>query len=420
MGPPKPLAGAAIRIKVAIAALAVLAIGAWLAPRLTTVAPSEERAAPLLEEQVMQREAPRPFRGVADLVSQVPVRGVAVHPAIEPGAQTTDDFAPATLPRPPGYGVPLGSGFVLSHRLVMNGERSGRVANGTATAPATLVAYDESTGLLLLRTSPPTADAAAVATTLPASGALIVGAASFNGREVTLPVFVTEVGDEFLRISGDGGAPGMPLFDAEGKLIALTVGPGEARTVRSAIDRLLNRAMAESRPMSFGIATQDNAGALQSMFGEGGVIVVDVLRDGPAASAGIRVGDVITSVNGAAVASSSDLQRALSSDSSAATFTIRRQRKTVTLSAVPITSYDAAALSDRPRPAEVSWAASEVMPADRLRALAIPPDARVLSLNLRTPPSAAAARRDAATSGTIVLLLEHEERRFFVAAGSTP
>jgi serine protease DegQ len=412
----KLLSSGALKIKVGAASVALLLAGYWLAPpRSASLAPSEERAAPLLEEQVQQREAAQPFRGVQDIADRIEVRGVAIH--LQTNQTDADnDFVPSRPAGVEAFGVPLGGGFVLTHRRALNGERQVRVAAAeSAPLPAQLTAYDEATGLVLLRTDPPLAAAASVATTMPESGSIAVAAARWPGHELILPVFVALVNDSYMRIGGDGGtaAAGLPIFDADGRLIAISLGRGEARPVRAAIDRLLQRAMAGTRAASFGLSFQAVTPPLEPLFGGSGAIIVDVLPGGPAALAGVRPGDVITAIDGTAVSSPGGLRAALlaAPASAPAGFSLRRAGKPLALEVTPIDAFDAAALADRARPQEGVAAAALLAP-EQLAAAGIPADARIITVNGRDP---AAARRVLAR-GPAALLVEHGARRYFVLA----
>ncbi len=398
MPTPKLLSSTSLRIKVGAGAIALLVTGNWLAPpRTATLAPSQERTAPLLEEQVQQREPAPPFRGVQDIAARIDVRGVAIYGRDDHPADPHNDFEPHRPAAVDAFGVPLGSGFILTHRRALGGARQVRIAVPSAPpAPAQLSAYDEATGLVLLRTESTPLPAAAVATAMPPSGSLAVAAASWPGHELILPVFIALVSNEYLRIGGDGGtaAVGLPVYDAEGKLFAISLGRGEARPVRAAIDRLLQRAMAGTQPRSFGLAFQTLTPDLESVFGSAGVIVVDTLPGGPGATGGVSPGDVITAVHGREVSNPAELRAALLAvpASSTATFSVRRAGKPIAIDLAAIDAYDAAALADRARSDEGILAAELLTPA-QLAAGGIAGDARILNIN-GVEPSAAAGRRE--------------------------
>ena len=424
MPTPKLLSSTALRIKVGAGAIALLVTGNWLAPpRTATLAPSQERTAPLLEEQVQQREPAPPFRGVQDIADRIDVRGVAIygrddHPADLPH----NDFEPHRPAAVDAFGVPLGSGFILTHRRALGGARQVRIALPSAPpAPAQLSAYDEATGLVLLRTESTPLPAAAVSTAMPPSGSLAVAAASWPGHELILPVFIALVSNEYLRIGGDGGtaAVGLPVYDSEGRLFAISLGRGEARPVRAAIDRLLQRAMAGTQPRSFGLAFQELTTDLESVFGAPGVLVVDTLPGGPATAAGIRPGDVITAVHGTEVSNPAELRAALLAvpGSSTATLAIRRAGKPIAFDLTAIDAYDAAALADRARSDEGILAA-ELLTPGQLAGSGIAGEARILNIN-GVEPSAAAARRELARRDVAVLVDDGARRHYVLVRAAS-
>lgn len=419
MPPPKLLSSATLKLKVGAGAIALLAVGSLLAPPQTaTLAPSEERAAPLLEEQVQQREAAPSLRGAQDIAARIDVRGVAIHGETDPAPAPVNDFVPYRPAAVDAFGVPLGNGFVLSHRRALAGARQARVLPPSgAPVAAQLASYDEATGLVLLRTDPPLLPAAPVATATPASGSLAVAAASWPGHDLILPVSIALVSTEYVRIGGDGGltAAGLPIYDADGRLFAISLGRGEGRPVRAAIDRLLQRAMAGTQPHAFGLAFQELTAPLASVFGAQGVIVVDALPGGPAASAGVRAGDVITAVQGTAVSSPDQLRATLlnAPPSAPVVLSLRRAGKPVTVDVTPIDAYDAAALADRAR-ADEGVAAASLLSAEQLAASGIAADARVLSINGVDPARPGAARRELAAREAAVLVQQGARRYFAV------
>lgn len=83
-----------------------------------------------------------------------------------------------------------------------------------------------------------------------------------------------------------------------------------------------------------GASVQELTPQLGAYFGaEAGVLVEAVTNDSPAARAGLRAGDVITTVNGTAVRSRSDVVRALATQKGTVTLGIVRDKKPSTLSA---------------------------------------------------------------------------------------
>ena len=89
-------------------------------------------------------------------------------------------------------------------------------------------------------------------------------------------------------------------------------------------------------PRRLGVAVAPLSDQLASYFGvKEGVLVSEVSRDTPAATAGIQAGDVITAVNGRSVMSSGDLAREVREAEPGSTLDIRltRNRKEMTVKA---------------------------------------------------------------------------------------
>ena len=92
-----------------------------------------------------------------------------------------------------------------------------------------------------------------------------------------------------------------------------------------------------------GAQVQPLGGELAEYFGarDGGVLVAGVTADSPAAKAGLKAGDVITKVNGAAVKDTGDLMDALADvkDDGAVTLDIVRDKKASTVKATLATPH---------------------------------------------------------------------------------
>ena len=81
-----------------------------------------------------------------------------------------------------------------------------------------------------------------------------------------------------------------------------------------------------------GVSIQSMSSQLAEYFGAtNGVLVTSVREDSPAEKAGLKAGDVITSVNGKPVASPADLTEAVRGSGETATITYVRDRKTANL-----------------------------------------------------------------------------------------
>jgi predicted metalloprotease with PDZ domain len=82
-----------------------------------------------------------------------------------------------------------------------------------------------------------------------------------------------------------------------------------------------------------GVSVQSLTPELSEYFGakNGGALVSSVMRDSPASKAGLKAGDVITSINGRRVGDSDDLLRELDQVSGEATIVVVRDKREVTL-----------------------------------------------------------------------------------------
>ena len=79
----KLLGARGVKLRVAAGSICALGLGIWLTPpaRPTTLSAPQERAAPLLEEQVQLREVVKPFRGVQEITVRVrPIRSRNTRP----------------------------------------------------------------------------------------------------------------------------------------------------------------------------------------------------------------------------------------------------------------------------------------------------------------------------------------------------
>ena len=408
----KLLAGFLLKVRVALICVALLVVGAWLRPpEPGAIAATEERPAPLLEERVERRQAAA-APAIQDLGTRLAARGLVITTAPERPV-LADDFG-GTSPRDAAFGVAVAGEYLLTHEAALSGASAASVMVApTLSAPATVVAFDPPTGLTLLRVNA-TLQTAIIATATPNPGVMAAAAASVAGRDVIVPVFITSIATDRYDISGGASlAAGMPIFNADGNLLAVAGGDGSAAPVRDALPRLLAIAGGQPAPSSIGVAWQPIDDRLRSAFGDAGVVVVSVVDGGPADRAGIRTGDVLLSIGSTAL-SAADAARALSAlpPGSAVDVQLRRGERTQTISVTPDTAYAVRALA-RER-ANDGLAAAALFPAAALQSAGVPEGASVVSIDGRAVSTEREAARELARArGNVTVLVDAGGRRFF-------
>jgi S1-C subfamily serine protease len=392
---PKLLGTLRLKVRLAGAAIAVLVAGALLAPRAapTAVPASQERPAPLLEQEVQRREPVRLFRPVQEIARQIIVHNVTIPPPLHSYPRSMADVAGAASGSvsPAGFGVFVdASGTVLTHTSALLGQPSLRVltADG-ASVQAELVAHEASTGLVLLQTAGlGTVVPAPIESTRAEAGALAATAAQWLDRSIVAPVFVTSAGLEAYAIDAHGAAlAGMALYNLDGQAFAIATGSarGTAFPAREAVDRLLARRNS-GKPIdaAFGMTFQAVTGPLTGVFHEKGALVTYVIPNGPAAHAGIVHGDVVTSISSTSVDSPEAVQKIISTlaPGSTTNVEITRGTRSLTVSVTAGSAFDLSRPSLRPRPEGGTYvAARDLLSPMEIEAAAIAGDAAVLEIN---------------------------------------
>ena len=423
----KLLGARKVKLAVAAGSLAALGLGVWLAPPpLPTPLPaSEERPAPLLEEQVQLREVSRPFRGVQEVTRLVRAAGVAIPYGSAVRNPVVSDFSAATSREDEvGFGVIVSATQVLAHVNAVRGRESVAVETAEGRREMRFAAYEPATGLVLLQSAVPIGSPPAIADQPPTAGMLAVAAASFQGRDVAIPLFVTSVAPDRYTVSGSGArvVQTMPVYTVEGKLLAIISGDGpegHALPAGPAVQRLLARASAGERLSSIGVAFQELSPSLQQAFGEGGVLLSDVLDGGPAHLAGAQAGDVLLRVGQADVTTIEEAVTAVNAMAvgTATTLEVRRLDRRRSLQITPSAAYQVAWLArSQKSSAAGALEARALFDAEVLDSLGVPPDARVLTVNGRAVSSSAHVDREMRRAKLPLRVLLHDgDKQFFAA-----
>jgi S1-C subfamily serine protease len=150
--------------------------------------------------------------------------------------------------------------------------------------------------------------------------------------------------DAALNPGNSGGA----LADSQARLVGVNtavagVGLGLAVPINSATSRIISALMREGRVRRayLGVAVGHRPlppRLAKSLGQKAGVAVIEVVDGGPAASAGIRPGDLVLTVDGSIVESAGDLQRVMVSETIGRPLVLRivRNGEVVTTTATPV------------------------------------------------------------------------------------
>jgi serine protease Do len=247
----------------------------------------------------------------------------------------------------PHTGMALGSGFIISSDgyVVTNNHVVDHATDVTVTMddgktiPATVVGTDPKTDLALLKLNsggnypyvefsaqtPRVGDwVIAVGNPFGLGGTVTAGIVSARGRDIGSGPY-----DDFLQIDApvNRGNSGGPTFDTQGQVVGVntaiyspsggSVGIGfaiPADTVKTVINDLKTKGTVARGWIGVQIqpVTQDIADSL-GLKSTDGALVADVQANSPAGAAGIKSGDVITSVNNEDVKGPRELARTIAS-----------------------------------------------------------------------------------------------------------
>ncbi len=414
-----------LKLWIAVGCALVLVAGALTipAPAPSTVVPPQERAMPLLEQEVQRREQLRIFGELQQLGPRLARHSVMI-PALSRTPGLPSDMAPpAPRADPAGHGLIVSAdGEVLTSAAALRGRESLQIElfDG-ARAEARVIAFDPDTDLVLLVANPvPRSDAAPWATEPPPAGMLAVAVAHAGGHVAVAPVFVTAAPDAERRIRTTTAdlAPGTPLFTVAGEVFAVAVGGSDpsAVLVASAVGRLRDRiASGQARRGALGLTFQPMDEHLLKVYSSPGVLVADVVPQGPADDAGVRPGDFITAIGAAAVTSIDEVQRLIAQLTPGAPVRLQLLRNFRPL-AIDVAATSALGLRVRQlaRSPSAGPQALTLLSADEQAAADLLPRSRILLINGLAVASADDARTQLQRARSpIVLYVEDERGRFF-------
>jgi len=336
------------------ATLVVLAL--WAPPSVSAQAPPAP--APSAEAQRVLQALEEAFAAVADRVTPSVVNvsvkakkgaseGSGESPEMEQrfreffGQEFFDRFfrrrGPRDEGRAAGSGVIVdGRGYILTNNHVVEnaGEIEVRLSDDR-TFKASLVGRDPKTDLAVVRIDAPPASlpvaemgdsdrlrigqwAIAIGNPFGLDRTVTVGIVSATGRTrvgvATYEAFIQT--DASINPGNSGG----PLLDLRGRVIGINTaivatGQGIGFSIPINMARgILEQLIARGRVVRgwLGIVIQDLTDELAGGFGAppgSGVLVADVMKDGPAEAAGLKPGDIIVEFAGAPIKEVTDLQR---------------------------------------------------------------------------------------------------------------
>ena len=246
-------------------------------------------------------------------------------------------------PRIPSSGILWRSGVVVTAEHALRREEDLRVTlPDGSTIAAELAGRDPGTDLAVLKiksdTSPEWKTSAA-----PQCGNLImaIGRSADTGVNAAMGVVSSVAGpwhtwrggkvDQFLRLDVGlyPGSSGGAIVDAEGRLLGLATS-GLSRTsiiavpavtIARVLDELLEKGHVARGYLGVGLQP---IGLPEPQ--KGGLIVISVEPDGPAARAGLVLGDILLAIGGKSIGSVEDLQEALGAGTAGKTVSMSLMR----------------------------------------------------------------------------------------------
>lgn len=241
--------------------------------------------------------------------------------------------------RYPASGIAFGADLVLTadHVVTRDTNLTVRTAQGRSLA-ASIAGRDPGSDLAVLRVSEKALSPAVVASATAKVGQLVLalGRPNDEGIQASWGIVTAIAGpartgrggllDKYLQSETTPypGFSGGPLVDAEGGVLGLNTSgltPGSALTIPVDVAWPIGEALAKNGSVKrgyLGVRTQavplpETKGAESASERDRGLLIVWLEEGGPAASAGMLVGDIITGVGGKPAKDPDDIFSALSS-----------------------------------------------------------------------------------------------------------
>ncbi len=282
-------------------------------------------------------ESSRPLDAYSQIVTGVAER---LTPKVASLRVPRDGQRPGRAGESLGSGVVFtGDGFLLTnaHVVGQSGAGTAEFSDGTS-APFRVVGADPLSDLAVLRADGPTPEPAelgeadklvvgqlvvAVGNPLGLAGSVTAGVVSALGRSLPARGRVIEdviQTDAALNPGNSGGA----LADADARVVGINtavagVGLGMAVPVNDTTRRIISALMQDGRVRRAYLGLAMIPGPVPAQWRDRlgrskGLLVAQVVPNGPAARAGLRQGDLLLTVGGKPVAVSQDLQRLMFSE----------------------------------------------------------------------------------------------------------
>jgi len=231
-------------------------------------------------------------------------------------------------PRFSSSGVFWRPGVIVTaeHTLQREDEITVTLPNGT-NAPATLAGSDPGTDLAVLKAESPAPPLKLAAQPVPGQIALTIGRSQDSGVNATMGIISAVSGDwrtwrggrldHYIRLDLTlyPGSSGGAVVNTDGDVIGIATSALSriagvaipAATIDRVVDQILTRGRVSRGYLGVGLQPVELPDRHKAL------IVLSLAPEGPAASAGILLGDILVSLGGSAVSDTDDIQTVLES-----------------------------------------------------------------------------------------------------------